>query len=167
MSRVILILLIASLIAGCAGVQNGESNGFVQRYSGSRRLALAVEMLENGKTSAAAKELNAICAGSAVPGVTDEALFRLALLSLKPSGEKPVSAQGQQLLRRLRKEYPASPWTVQAAPLVDLLEVAEELRQQNKNLKASNQSLAREVSELSKSIQQLKNLDLELEQKSR
>ena len=69
--------------------------------------------------------------------------------------------------KRLKKEYPASPWTVQATPLLELIGVAEELRHQNRNFKAANQSLTKEINELNKNLEQLKHLDLELEQKSR
>jgi len=166
MRKVLTLILAASLCAGCATTKKGES-GFIERYDRSRKLAQAVELMKKGNTTAAARELNAICSSVAVPGVTDEALFRLALLSLKPSAERPVSGQSQQLLKRLRKEYPASPWTVQAAQLNDLLNLTEELKQQNRGLKATNQSLAKEVNEYSKIIKQLKALDLELEQNRR
>ena len=166
MRKVITLILAASLCAGCATTKKGDT-GLVERYDRSRKLAQAVELMEKGKTTAAAKELNAICTSAAVPGVTDEALFRLALLSLKPGADRPVSGQAQQLLKRLRKEYPASPWTVQAAQLNDLMNLTDELKQQNRGLKAANQSLSKKVSEYNKVIQQLKALDLELEQNRR
>ena len=196
MTRVLAVVLAACLAAGCAFLKKGETGGaassagatkpaapaksgktgkpdqpgggsFLERYAGSRRLAHAVEMLGQGNQSGAMKELNAICNDAPMAGVTDEALFRLALLSLKPTQDKPASPQAQQLLKRLRKEYPASSWAIQAAPLIELLEVADDLKQQNRSLKANNQSLSREINDLNKTIKQLKNLDLELEQKSR
>lgn len=201
MRRVLIAVLVASLLAGCAALKKwdtsapaepakaadaheparargrsggterpetpGTSAGFVERYAASRKLTQAVEMLGKGNQAGAIKELNAICSGKSMPGVTDEALFRLALLSLKPTLERPISPQGQQLLKRLRKEYPASSWAVQAAPLLDLLEVADDLKQQNRNLRGANQSLNREISDLNNTINQLKNLDVELEQKTR
>lgn len=166
-SMALLLALSLCAAAGCATSKKGESAGFVERYSASRRLAQAVEMLAKGDPTRAAKELNSICNGNGAPGVTDEALFRLALLSLKTGPEKPAFGQGHQLLKRLRKEYPNSPWTAQAAPLIELMHLAEQLGQQNKSLKAANQSLTREVNELSKNIEQLKRLDLELEQRTR
>ena len=167
MKKLILLLMTASLFTGCATSRKGASVGFLDRHSGSKKLTHAVEILAKGDSSGAAKELDVICTGSAIPGVTDEALFRLALLSLKPTAEKPASAHGHQLLKRLKKEYPASPWTVQAAPLLELINIAEEQRRQNRNLKSANQSLTREVNELNKNMEQLKHLDLELEQKTR
>lgn len=167
MKKILVTIVAASLLAGCATTNNGESGGFLQRYSGAKKVAHAVDLLNRGDSSGAVKELNAVCAASPVTGVTDEALFRLALLSLKPSTEKPASAQGHQLLKRLKKEFPDSPWTAQAAPLIELISVAEELRHQNKSLRSTNQSLAKEINELNKNINQLKHLDLELEQKTR
>jgi chromosome segregation ATPase len=74
----------------------------------------------------------------------------------------------------LKKEYPSSPWTAQAAPLNELIGTAEELKRQSGNSRAAHQSLNREVNELkrtvnelNKQIEQLKHLDLELEQKRR
>jgi len=163
----------ASTSTASAGTK-GTGAGFLQRYAVSKKLEHAVDKLEKGDLAGAVKDLNALCRGQAVPGVTDEALFRLALLSLRPSVEKPLSGQGPQLLKRLRREYPASPWTLQAAPLIELVDVADELRQQNRSLRASNHSLGRElkesnqvIKELNLVIKQLKNLDVELEQKVR
>jgi uncharacterized protein YceK len=166
--KTILITIVALLLlAGCATTNKGESGGFLQRHSGAKKVAHAVNLLDRGDSAGAVKELNAVCAASPMAGVTDEALFRLALLSLKPSVEKPASAQGHALLKRLKKEFPDSPWTAQAAPLFELIGVADELKHQNKSLKATTQSLTKEINELNKNINQLKHLDLELEQKTR
>jgi outer membrane protein assembly factor BamD (BamD/ComL family) len=177
-----IILIAASLCAGCASTaKKGESAGFVQRYSESKRLTKAVDMLAKGDSSGAAKEFNAISLGTPIPGVTDEALFRLALLSLKPGTERQANGQAYQLLKRLKKEHPASPWTAQATPLIDLLNAADELKRQHRNLKDANQSLSREIKELNnanqslsreikelnRNIEKLKDLDLELERKAR
>jgi hypothetical protein len=167
MRKLMLFLVAASLVTGCATTKPGESVGLVRHHAESKKLALAVEMLSRGDSSGAAKQLNALCTGSAVPGVTDEALFRLALLSIRPSAERPASGHGYQLLKRLKKEYPASPWTVQATPVLELINASEEIRRQNRSMKATNQSLTKEVNELNKTLEQLKHLDLELEQKTR
>ncbi len=155
------------LFSGCATPGKSDTAGFLQRYSASNRLAEAVELLSKGDAPGAAKLLDGISRGGAMPGVTDEALFRLALLSLRAGGETPASAQGRRLLRRLKKEYPASPWTLQAASLVELIGVADELKRQNRNLKGVNQSLTREIGDLNRNLERLKHLDLELEQKVR
>ena len=184
MKKCAIFCLALSLCSGCATTKTGEGvpireegkkreevkpheGGLMQRYSGSRQLAQAGEMLRKGDTRGAAKTLGAIISGPALPGVTDEALFRLALLTLNPGVEKPASEKGRQLLKRLGKEYPKSQWTLLAAPVNELTDVAEEHKRQNKALKGTNQSLAKEINELSKSIEQLKRLDQELEQKAR
>jgi len=175
MTRTIVLLLALALCAGCATGKSGEkSGGFLHSYAESRRLASARSLLEQGDNAAAAKILESICSAPAVAGVTDEALFRLALLTLKPSAERPASPQGHNLLRRLKKEFPNSAWSHQATPLIELVGAAEELRRQNRNYRSTNQSLTREVNdlnrninELNKNIEQLKHLDLELEKKTR
>jgi TolA-binding protein len=174
MKRLVALLLSCFLCFGCAGSRPGQKSGFLQHHTEANNLATAQALLEKGDHSGAAKVLEAICKSPAEPGVTDEALFRLALLSLKPSPERPASPQGHQLLRRLKKEYPASPWTAQAAPLVELINSAEELRRQNRNYRTANQALTREanelnknIKELTKNIEQLKHLDLEIERKTR
>ena len=188
MKRSAILLLVLSLSFGCATPphqgEKGEkiekvektekSAGFLQHYTEKRRLASAVALLEKGDVTGSTRVMEEICSGVPVPGVTDEALFRLALLSLKPNGDRPVSAQGHHYLKRLKKEYPSSPWTLQAAPIAELIGSVEELRRQNKNYRSSNQSLTKEVnelnkniSELSKNIEQLKHLDLEIEKNTR
>ena len=162
-----LVLIAVALFCGCAARKPGGSSGFFQHRLASKVVEQAVEKLARGDTPGAARLLKTVCAGEAQPGVTDEALFRLALLSLKPGEEKPASAESLHLLKRLRKEYPASPWTAQAAALVALINVSEEFRRQNRNLKSANQALTREIGEQNRQLQQLKRLDQELEQKSR
>jgi uncharacterized protein YceK len=155
MRKAILLILLLAGLSGCASLRSGEG-GIMQRYSQSRRLSAAREMLAAGDRSGAARELTAIIEGGSGAGVTDEALFRLALLSLRLPAEREGNLHGLQLLRRLKKEYPASPWTVQSSHLLELLSGVEELRRQNKNLKG-------EVNELNRNIDQLKRLDQELE----
>ena len=181
MKKTHLLVIAVALCAGCAGPQKPAAGGpgnFLQRYGEHRRLsgklAEALGMLEKGDSPAAARTLSEVCSGSSLPGVTDEALFRLALLTLKPAPERPISPQARQLLQRLKREFPASPWTAQAAPLIELINLAEELRRQNRGLKtanhslnSANRSLTREIKELNKNLEQLKHLDLELEKKNR
>lgn len=173
-----LFLGLALCLGGCATTkpktEKPPNAGLLQRYAEVRRLSSAVGFIEKGDTAQAIKLLETICNGSPAPGITDEALFRLALLTMKPSAERPASPQGVQYLKRLKKEYPASPWTTQAAPLVELVNSAEELKRQNRNYRSSNQTLTREINELNKtiaernkSIEELKHLDLEIEKKTR
>jgi hypothetical protein len=97
-----------------------------------------------------------------VPGVTDQALFRLSLLSLKAGQEKHGTEQAGHYLERLQKEYPASAWVPLASPIKDLLAAMDNAQQQRKNAKELNLSLTKENRELRLSIEKLKNLELEL-----
>jgi hypothetical protein len=139
-----------------------------------KRLSEAVDMLRRGERSGAIKTLQSIAKGKRVEGVTDEALFRLAMLTLKPTSQRGVSSQAEALLKRLRKEFPKSQWTAQAAPLMELIKVTEELRHQNLTQKATNQSLTAEndqlnkkVEQMNQTLQQLKHLDVEMEKKTK
>jgi hypothetical protein len=136
------------------------------------KLARAIESLRRGNPAFATGLLEEVCAEPALSGVTDEALFRLALLTIDSEPTKEEIAETLLYLDRLRKEYPDSPWTAQAAPLGDLLtdlaqklRKTEELRRQVKSVKELNLSLSRENKELRLNIERLKNLDLELERK--
>jgi hypothetical protein len=182
MKKLVVVLILAAIGTGCATTKpmSHQSPG---HRNGPGSIAQAVEMLRVGDTAAASRILNAICSGSPTPGVTDEALFRLALLSLKPTPDRPAARQGRLLLKRLRREYPGSPWTTQAAPLVQLINAADELRRQNRvlqksesteelkrqnrSLKGANDELTRQINELNQNLEKLKHLDLELEQKNR
>lgn len=174
------ILLAACLVSGCAILPGGEwVTGSSRGSAGegddaaadapsrkeimSKRLTQAVQTLRSGDVPDAKRKLRAICSSKPVPGVTDEALFRLALLSLKPSSDTPAAERGQLLLRRLKKEYPKSNWNIQAEPLRELIDVAEELKSRNRSLANSHEALTSEVSELTKKLKQLKHLDIELE----
>lgn len=158
MRKIVPVIALALGLNACATTRGGEGDIFT-RYSQGKRLAEAVELQKQGKISAAMKKLTALCAEQGRAGITDEALFRLSLLSLRSSHENSQQL-AQQSLERLRKEYPASPWTAMAAPVTELL-------RQNRTLRNQNQSLAKESQELRENIEKLKRLDLELERKSK
>jgi hypothetical protein len=158
------ILLLA--VCGCASLRRGEE-GREHRFTQTTNLAGAKDLLAWGDKAGAARVLLAISEADNLPGVTDEALFRLALLDLRPALERDGNLQSLQLLKRLKKEYTASPWTSQSGQLLELLTGAEELRRQVRSLKSHNQSLNSEVNELNRNIDQLKQLDQELEKKRR
>ena len=164
-----LILIVLVPLAGCATLKKVAHfrQVSVQRSAAERKLAAARGMLDRGEPARAARQLAAVCEGGAVPGVTDEALFRLAVLDLRQGNEKQSPFRAEQLLRRLKREYPASPWTVQAAPLAEILAAMDELRKQDRDCHTLNQSLSRKVNELNQQIEKLKQLDLEIEEKSR
>ena len=167
MKELLALIMTASLCTGCAALNNLNKrvDSYVSaRQSGSNRVAPAIKKPVKAASSGAAKP-----SGNQrdVHRETDEALFRLALLSLKPAADPPATARGLRLLKRLKKEHPASSWTVHASRLIELINIAEDLKRQNKDLKAANQSLSSELSELNNSIEQLKHLDMEIEKNTR
>ena len=142
-------ILAAALLTGCAAVTDywhgaGDS---ATRKPPAREARSAARAPKNGSKAKPA----------------DQAMFRRALLALEPNRETIVSGRGRQLLERLKKEYPASPWSVGAAQVNGVIDIADELARQNKELKAANDSLAREVEGLNRSIEQMKQLERELE----
>lgn len=148
-------ILVAATLSGCAAFTNRSASvserclaeGLLSLHSGNLRLAH--ELFE--------------CAVSEPPvdKITDEALFRLALLQLGEDGSKAVP-RAQALLERLRKEYPGSPWTHQAAPLTTWLAGTKVGRDRDRE--HVNQ-LILENRELRQNIERLKDLDLEIEKK--
>jgi len=145
-------MLLALLSAGgCAnfGVLNG---GERDRY-----FAEGMQSLQNGKEKRARDLLERAIAAPSGGGLTDEALFRLALLHLRDD-EGRGAARSLVLLERLKKEYPRSLWTYQSAPLTTYLVSREKDREKNILLNRENR-------ELHQSIDRLKNLDLEMEKK--
>ena len=145
-----------------------------QQVTPDGQLGMAFDLIRSGNDDAARDLLQKVCAEKTIPGVTDEALFHLGLLSLKRENEASGFPQTRQILERLIRDYPGSIWAVQATPLNDLLvgrwlsEVSlGKARRQVKALKDSNLSLTRENKEMRLNIEKLKSLEQELEQKSR
>jgi hypothetical protein len=167
-----LIALVAAFSLASSGCASLGSQGIVARFSQGQKLSKAIDSLEKGNPYNATRLLKELCAEKGVAGVTDEALFRLALLSIDAEPGRDNISATLKLLDKLEKEYPDSPWTTQAASLAefldehsDKLQKAQELRRQVKSYKDLNLSLTRENKELRQSIERLKNLDLELERK--
>jgi hypothetical protein len=165
MRKVLLTILLLSL-CGCASVQTSYV-GPSQRHNLSKDLAEVKSLIEIGYRTEAARSLSTIIEAGNYSGITDEALFLLALLDLKQAQEHDANSRSLQLLKRLAKDYPASPFTAQSRQLLEFLSGVDEMRSQVKNLKSQNQSLTNEVNELNRNIEQLKRLDQELEKKRR
>ena len=166
MKKLFVVTILTYALAGCATLQQ-EGSGIVHHYKQSRILEEARTQLEKGSPDRAVKLLEEIGSAKEVPGVTDEALFRLALLSLNPASEKNGTSHALQTLKRLQKDFPASPWAIQAASLAELLTSVDELKRQNRNYRSLNQSLSRDNKELIDNIEKLKHLDMELAKKVR
>lgn len=160
MIRCIMVAILAALVCGCA-VMTGKGGIF---YSQAQqiRLSKAKALQEGGKSADAEKLLADICAGEGVPGVTDEALFRLSLLRLDSAVPNNGIPGALHNLARLGKEYPSSTWAPLAAQLARHLTAVGEVQQQDAKLKELNLSLTRENRELRQRLEKLKNLELEL-----
>lgn len=156
-----LLVLMVSM-GGCASI-----GGIFPYSEENRNLNEAVSLLRTGKERQARNVLQKIADGAPVAGVTDEALFRLALLNLRLEGERG-DRRSQALLERLAEKYPDSIWTRQSAPLLTHLAdvmVLHDRQRELKTLKGLNLSLSRDNSALRQSLEQLKQLDLDLEKR--
>jgi hypothetical protein len=132
-----------------------------------QNLAKAVGMIRAGQEREARYFLELVIDDSREDGVTDEALFRLAILKLN-DGVLGAGKNSIALLDKLRSSYPASVWTRQAAPLQSYLKGVHNIRNCERDfniLREKNLSLSRDVHGLRQTIERLKALDLELEQK--
>jgi hypothetical protein len=160
MRRFALIIAASLALSACAGLT--RPGGVLYGPAQKNKLARAITLLEEGKTSAAAELLSAISAEQGVPGVTDEALLRLSLLRLGSVQGNNGSSLAQRDLKRLQKEYPASSWTPAASSLSEFLALDEDARLQARKLKESNSALTKENRDLLQSIEKLKKLELEI-----
>lgn len=136
-------------------------------YNQERNFAGALEFIRKGDEPAARDLLERVVDGPSRSGVTDEALFRLSILYLREDNIKGT-VRALELLEHLKNGFPRSLWTNQAAPLVLYLSSVKTLHDKQRNvktLKEHNLSLSRDNREMRQSIERLKALDIELEQK--
>jgi TolA-binding protein len=189
------LLLFAALSEGCGLIRVEKAPPAVQAHPGHQELSFAgaLQSLKTGKEREAQTLLEEVIEGKPMPGMTDEALFRLAVLHLgDEDGNGDI--QTHALLARLQKEYPNSNWTRQATPLITHLGEVDELRnarevlntrwvqsqsllreskhevktlqERNFSLVRDNKELQKRLDQLQKRLDRLKDLDLELEQKN-
>ncbi|MCM0083111.1 hypothetical protein L4X63_16100 [Geomonas sp. Red32] len=159
MRGIIFIIVAAFCLTGCATLPHGSHD-----KGAGKEMPAALQELAKGRQDAAVVLLEKVVAEPGSKGVTDEALFRLSVLSLGHGEKSRVTSI--RYLERLRREYPDSKWTQQARPLLDYLKSVGDLVRQNQNLKSHNISLSKENKELHRSINRLKNLDLQTEHKT-
>ena len=165
--RIVFIVLMTLMMnTGCARFEKNAP--LFQAFSEQNRtLSEAVDLLRKGNEVQARTLLETVVDGVPTAGITDEALFRLALLSFKEESVKGHQ-RTQALLERLAAAYPDSIWTRQSASLLAHLAEDRTLRNQQrelKSLKEQNLSLGRENRELRQSLERLKQLDIDLEQR--
>lgn len=176
LSFFILLLVLGSLSGGCSqlgwkvsvvsvSAEDEAANNPIPLQE--RRFAAALELLRAGNELAARELFERVIEEPQRTGITDEALFRLALLSLRDEGSKG-SNRSLELIERLKTQFPHSIWTHQSAALGGYLTGVKTLRDRQreiKTLKELNLSLSRDNREMRQSIERLKSLDLELEHK--
>lgn len=164
-----ILLLAAMLMAGCGAFVNKDLPVARSLTSTERNFAAALQYLRIGNESKARESLELVVDESPLAGITDEALFRLAILNLRDENGKG-DTRARKLLERLSSGYPAGSWAHQAAPLLGYIQETANLRARTrelKNLRNQNLSLSRDNKELRQNFERLKDLDLELEQKIR
>ncbi len=160
MMKYFLLLVVVVSMCSCAGVQKKKDIYSSQ----SRNLESAKRLLRENRIQAATGVLEGICSAKGVPGVTDEALFRLGLLYLDGGQGRNEITQAQQTLERLVKEYPSSSWKNHAASLIELIAT---LNRKIRYLKGENLSLSKENKELRLNIEKLKIIDIEQDLKGK
>jgi hypothetical protein len=162
----IALLILVMMNAGCAGLESRMPHYFTLSTQ-ERSLSEALDRLRAGHEQQARDLLEKVVDGAPVAGVTDEALFRLALLSVNEDGGKGLQ-RAQTLLERLAGKYPRSIWTKQSAPLLSHLAEVKVLRNRQRELKTVrelNLSLSHDNREMRQILERLKKLDLEQEQR--
>lgn len=168
-------LVAAFCLEGCGSIRNSVTRSVTitdrERPAAAngpeRSFAGALQFLRSGNEQGARELLERVVEAPTIKGITDEACFRLALLYLRDEGSKGT-ARSQALLDRLESEFPRSIWTRQAAPLANYLDGIKTLRERQRELKTLrelNLSLSRDNRDLRQTIEKLKNLDIELDQK--
>lgn len=172
----LILSTVTCFLSGCATVQQYDPVYQQQK----EKLVLAQMLIEEKKLAAAKDVLSSLTRDAVIKGITDEALFRLALLNLEQGEQKIATRKAGQNLDKLLSDYPVSPWRSHAASLKGLLDAYDaavedrnsmeqnvrSLRSSYSSLKSMNLSLTKENKELRQGIEKLKNLDLELEMKN-
>lgn len=162
-----LALVMMACLSGCGVMGTAMGTKAVKVSEQERSFAGSLEFLRLGNEPAAKDLLEKVVASAPIKGITDEAIFRLALLQLSDESSKGVQ-RAITLFNQLKREYPRSIWTHQSAPLASYLTGTKNLQDKQrefKTLKDLNLSLSRDNRDLRQTLERLKNLDLELEQK--
>jgi outer membrane protein assembly factor BamD (BamD/ComL family) len=163
----VMALVMIACLSGCGFIGTTTVTSSTMIADQERSFAGALEFLRSGNEQGAKELLERVVAAAPIKGISDEAMFRLALLHLRDESGKGVQ-RALVLLDQLKSEYPLSIWTRQAAPLAAYLTGTKTTRNKQRELKTLrelNLSLSRDNRELRQTIERLKSLDLELEQK--
>ena len=157
-SIIIVSCLLGWFLQGCATNTKQLTSRPGVRAQTERNFSGAIQYLMSGKEQRAQELLEKVVAAKPLHGVTDEALFQLALLNLR--GE-PLRARAH--LERLRKEYPDSIWARRAPPVIACLSSMKSFRERQRDIRDVNQqidSLKKENDELRNIIRKLNKVDI-------
>jgi len=177
MRRLIALYILLAGLSGCATTWSLDPNVREQQ----QKLTEAKKLLERNKTADAKRILSEIATKPAVAEVTDEVIFRLALLNLEAGQQRFATAKAGKTLDTVLSKFNSSSWTPHAISLKGLLDDYEivvqekaELDRSVRNLKNANAaltnanaSLTKENTDLRQDMEKLKKLDLELEMKKK
>ena len=165
MKRSILLTLMILSLIGCSTLKEVQST-LVNSYAAQQKLSAALQAMEQGRSAEAITILEGIISSPGVNGVTDEALFHLSLLKLTYEDDDGT-LPSVRYLERLRRDYRDSNWARQAKPLLEFLKEFTAVKRQNRNLKILNMSLTKDNKDMHQNIERLKNLDMQLERRSK
>jgi hypothetical protein len=166
-SKPLVILLLFLLSSGCSAIPPAIVTPGSDVPFQERQFAGALQFLRQGDEETARSLLEQVVESPQLAGLTDDALFRLAILRLRDGSVKGTKS-ASLLLTRLTREFPDSIWTYQAAPLLSFLSTTQKVFEQQreaKTLRTLNLHLEHENKELRLNLDKLKNLDLELEKR--
>ena len=159
MKKIILTFIILFFLTGCGGT--------LHKFRQQSKLANANDMLRKGKKEPAINLLKEISDEKGVTGVTDEAMFRLALAYVSKSAETVQFIKSEEILKKLQKDYPSSLWAIQSYPLTDLITKVRMGNISRIEVDQEIYSLKQENKKLKLSIERLKTLDIEMEERHR
>lgn len=159
MKKIILLFLILILLNGCGST--------LYKFKQQSKLSNANELLRKGNNEPAINLLKEITMGKGVTGVTDEAMFILALAYLSKPAETERFIKSEELLKNLQKDYPSSLWAIQSYPLLDLIIKVRTGNISRIEMEQEINSLKQENKKLKLSIEKLKTLDIEMEKRHR
>ncbi|MCC6544807.1 MAG: hypothetical protein IT392_09955 [Nitrospirae bacterium] len=125
----------------------------------------AADKIKKGDVNAAIVLLEETSSKDSVPGITDEALFRLGLLYLDQKPRAKGLTKARNVFERLNKEYPGSEWNILSTPLLKYLKEMTSAQRKIEKLEETNTSILKENKKLKIDIERLKTFDLEIEQK--
>ena len=168
-----LALLIPISLAACTFSKTTDTKvvgtSFFSTRAGSARqhLVNAQKFLAQGDYANALKENQQVLTLVGNNAPADEALFFIGLIYADPENPTRDIGKSIPLFRRLIKEHPKSLLVEQAKTTVRLLLDNEKLNRSMKQLNLDNDKLNKSMKQLSTVIEELKKVDIQVEERKR